>query len=278
MILLNVSRRMVPRLAMACLLALSFRGEIAAQDTSAPSTSNVPTGLRSESPSSVPSVSILPTVTAVPTGLPSESPSSVPSVSSLPTVTAVPTGLPSESPSSVPSVSSLPTASAAPTPLPSESPSSVPSGSSLPTASAAPTPLESAVPTVRTACYKNLTLLFEDQEKTNPFVQKTFTLCPDTTFNIGFSDSGGECCFDGMRYLSARKNTRFQCGEDGKIENNCIITGGESHVVYVSLINDEDGDNVEFAGITFVDAKLVTLFLGNSGDISFIDCIFRVRK
>jgi hypothetical protein len=202
----NVSWRMLPRLSVACLLALSFYGEIAAQDSSAPSTSSVPTGLPSESPSSLPSVS------------------------------------------------------------------------SLPTASAVPTLYESAVPTIRTECYTNLTLLFEDQKETNSFVQKTFTLCPDTTFDVGFSDSNGECCFDGMRYLSARKNTRFQCGEDGSSDNNCIITGGESHVVYVSLIDDEDGDNVEFAGITFVDAKLVTLFLGNAGDITFEDCIFRVRK
>jgi hypothetical protein len=191
MMLLNV-----PRLSVACLLALSFRGEIAAQS-------------------------------AVPSAAPSTS--------------AVPTGLPSGSPSSLPTISAVPTAS--------------PVG-----------------------CYTNLTTLYEDQLDDDIFVQKVYTLCPNTTFVIGYSDSTGDCCFDGDTYLSARKNTRFQCGEDGKLSNNCLVTGGETHVVYVDLINDEDGDNVEFAGITFEDAKLVTLFLGNAGDIKFIDCVFKVRK
>jgi hypothetical protein len=195
----------VPRLSLACILALSFRSEIAAQ---------------SDFPSVAPSTS------AVPTGVPSVAPSTF----------AMPTGLQSESPTTL---------------LENESPG---------------------------ACYSNLTVLFEDQLDDDQFVQKTYTLCPNTTFVMGFSDSAGDCCYDGMIYLSARKNTRFQCGEDGKLENNCLITGGETHVVYVDLINDEDGDNVEFAGITFENAKLVTLFLGNAGDISFIDCLFKVRK
>jgi hypothetical protein len=190
----------VPRLSLACILAISFRSEIAAQ---------------TDFPSVAPS-------TAVPTVAPSAS--------------AVPTGLQSESPTTL---------------------------------------IENQMPG---ACYSNLTTLFEDQLDDDQFVEKTYTLCPNTTFALGYSDSNGDCCFDGQLYLSARRNTRFQCGEDGKVENNCVITGGETQVVYVELINDEDGDNVEFAGITFEDAKLVTLFLGNEGDISFIDCLFKVRN
>jgi hypothetical protein len=192
----------VPRLSLACILALSFLSENAAQTSDFPS--------------------VAPSTSAVPSVAPSTS--------------AVPTGLQSESPTTL---------------LENQSPG---------------------------ACYSNLTTLFIDQLDDDQFVQKTYTLCPNTTFNMGFSDSNGDCCFDGMIYLSARKNTRFQCGEDGKLENNCLITGGETHVVYVDLINDEDGDNVVFSGITFQDAKLVTLFLGNAGDISFIDCVFKVRK
>jgi hypothetical protein len=165
-----------------------------------------------------------------------------------------------------------------------QSPTVAPSTSAAPSTSPVPTALQSESPTtilenqMPGSCYKNLTVLFQDQQDDDQFVQKTYTLCPNTTFVMGFSDSTGDCCFDGMIYLSARKNTRFQCGEDGKAENNCLVTGGETHVIYVDLINDEDGDNVEFAGITFADAKLVTLFLGNAGDVSFIDCVFKVRK
>jgi hypothetical protein len=191
----------VSRLSLACILALSFISEIAAQ-------SDFPT--------------VAPSISAVPTGAPSTS--------------AVPTGLQSGSPTTL---------------LQNQSPG---------------------------ACYSNLTVLFEDQQDDDQFVQKTYTLCPNTTFVMGFSDSTGDCCFDGMIYLSARKNTRFQCGDDGKLENNCLVTGGETHIVYIDLINDEDGDNVEFAGITFEDAKLVTAFLGNAGDVTFIDCVFKVRK
>jgi hypothetical protein len=203
------------RLSLACILALSFRNEIAAQSdfpSVAPSTSAGPTALQSGSPLA----------------------------------------------SAVPSVA--PSSSAMPTRIHSESPTTL---------------LENQAPG---ACYSNLTVLFQDQLDDDQFVQKTYTLCPNTTFDMGYSDSTGDCCFGGQIYLSARKNTRFQCGEDGKLENNCLVRGGETHVVYVDLINDEDGDNVEFAGITFEDAKLVTLFLGNAGDITFIDCLFKVRK
>lgn len=140
-------------------------------------------------------------------------------------------------------------------------------------------PSISAVPTeLPPTCYSNLTTLYYDLLDADQFLQKTVILCPNTDFVIGFSGSNGDCCYGGDIYLSARKNTRFQCGEDGKLSNNCRLIGGETHVVYVDVLNDEDGDNVEFAGITFEDAKLVTLFLGNAGDITFIDCEFKVRK
>jgi hypothetical protein len=181
----NVAWRMVQRLSVACLLVLSFRGEIAAQETS--------------SPTVAPSTSIAPTATEVPT------------------VTAP-------------------------------------------------------------SCYSNLTTLYDDQQAGNIFVEKIYTLCPNTTFVVGVSDGQGGCCSEGQLFLSPRRNTRTQCGEDGKSSNNCVIVGGESQVIFLEMIEDEGGANVEFAGITFEDASLVTAFLGNAGDVSFTDCVFRVSK
>jgi hypothetical protein len=217
----NLSWRMAQRLSVACLLALSFHGEIAAQSA---------TAVPSLAPSTLAPSTLAPSTLAPSTLAPSTS--AVPSLE--PSTSTMPTDLASASPSSIRDIPGY--------------------------------------------CYSNLTVLYEDQKDDNVFEEKTYTLCPNTTFNIGFSDALGNCCFDGQSFFNVRKNTRTQCGEDGKSSNNCLVIGGETHILYLDLIKDEDGANVEFAGITFEAAGLVTMFLANAGDISFLDCIFRVRK
>jgi hypothetical protein len=181
--------------------------------------------------------------------------------------------VPSTAPSTAPSTSPSTAPSMAPSTAPSMAPSTAPT--------ATPTAVPTATPTAAFACYTNLTVLFVDQLDGDPLVQTTYTLCPNTVFEVGFSDSNGNCCFDGQVFLTARKNTRFQCGQNGDIDNNCPASGGETHVVFFNEILDEVStvnNNAEFAGITLENAALVTLFLGSSGDITFQDCIFRVRR
>jgi hypothetical protein len=200
------------------------------------------------------------------------SPTLLSSLSLVPSTTpsTAPSMAPSTAPSLAPSTTPSMTPSTAPTAIPTATPTAVPT--------ATPTAVPTATPTAAYACYTNLTVLAEDQLDDDPLVQITYTLCPNTVFEVGFSDSNGDCCFDGQSFLSARKNTRFQCGENGNVDNNCIVTGGESHVIFFNEISDEVSNNAEFAGITFVNAARVTLFLGSLGDITFQDCIFRVRR
>jgi hypothetical protein len=208
----NVSWRMV-RLSVACLLAFSYSGDIAAQETGTPTGSPVTGSPVTGSPVTGSPVTGSPVTGSPVTGSPTSNP----------TATVI-------------------------------------------------------TPEIPAACYSNLTTLDVDVKADNPFIQKVYTLCPNTTFDVGFSKSSGECCFDGQRPFSPRSNSRFQCGEDGKSSNGCVLIGGESHILFVEAIADQPGVNIAFAGITFQDAQLVTFFLGNSGDMTFTDCIIRVRK
>jgi hypothetical protein len=84
---------------------------------------------------------------------------------------------------------------------------------------------------------------------------------------------------NGSLPILTRSNSIYQCGEDGKSSNNCIITGGEYHVFheYVSY-GKENKVNVVMKGLTFEDANGGGLIIAAPGDITFIDCVFRVRR
>jgi hypothetical protein len=129
-------------------------------------------------------------------------------------------------------------------------------------------------------CYDDLTLLYNDLQSADLLVQKTYTLCPNTVFEVGASSLFGECCTDGgQNPLVARPNTRFQCGEDGKSANDCVLRGGTFQ--FLSTFPTSAGtpnENVEVSGITFENAANGALSLSHAGDITFTDCIIRVRE
>ena len=84
---------------------------------------------------------------------------------------------------------------------------------------------------------------------------------------------------NGFEPFYTRSNSIYQCGEDGKASNNCIITGGGYHVnhLYVSY-GRENKVNVVMKGLTFEDANDGGLIIAAPGDISFVDCVFRVSQ
>jgi hypothetical protein len=130
-------------------------------------------------------------------------------------------------------------------------------------------------------CYDDLTVLYNDLQSADLLAQKTYTLCPNTVFEVGASSLFGECCSDGgQNPLVARPNTRFQCGEDGKSENGCVLRGGtfQFQSTFSSSSVGTPNENVQVSGITFETAVNVGLILSQAGDVTFTDCIIRVRE
>jgi hypothetical protein len=127
-------------------------------------------------------------------------------------------------------------------------------------------------------CYDDLTALYNDLQTADLFAQKTYTLCPNTVFGVGVSSLLGGCCSDGgQNPLVARPNTRFQCGEDGRSGNNCVLRGGtfQFQSTFFSSVGTSN-ENVQVSGITFESAAKVGIVLSQAGDVTFTDCIIRV--
>jgi len=166
----------------------------------------------------------------------------------------------SVSPSSSPSVSSQPSMSSQP--------------SLEPTISSVPSPAPSSLPT--TECYTNTTILHNDMLNRGATDSKTRTyiLCPNTVFQIGTVTIGG---VEGGDFpLTFRSNTIVQCGEDGAVENNCILTGG-NHLIEFSAGNIFDffAENVIVRGLILENAISNAIIIGRKGDLLLEDCIIR---
>ena len=163
------------------------------------------------------------------------------------------------------------------TDVPTISPTFAPTTTLHPTATPTKAPIPAPVP-IR-PCYSNLTELEDLVSLKSPFVVETYTLCPNTTYTIGSFDPTTEVNIDGWKPIFTRANSIFQCGDDGKSSNNCVITGGNFQILHeVISFNRESKDNVVIKGITFEDATNGGLLLAAPGDITLIDCIFRVSR
>lgn len=159
--------------------------------------------------------------------------------------------------------------------LPTISPTFTPTTTLHPTATPTIAPIPAPVPF--RPCYSNLTEIENLVSLKSPFTVETFILCPDTTYTMGSFDPITNVNVDGWKPIFTRANSIFQCGEDGKSSNNCVISGGNFQMMHeVITFNWESKDNVVVKGITFEDATSGGVLLAASGDITFIDCIFRV--
>eukprot|EP00977_Amphora_coffeiformis_P029902 scaffold43448_cov199-Amphora_coffeaeformis.AAC.3 len=79
--------------------------------------------------------------------------------------------------------------------------------------------------------------------------------------------------------LLAQSNTRFSCGDNGSLEDRCIMTGNQGGTLLAVnsdlAFEEKAASNVTFEGITFERpvARIVDLF--NAGEITFKNCLFR---
>jgi hypothetical protein len=159
--------------------------------------------------------------------------------------------------------------------VPTISPTYEPTTTFPPTGTPTKSPVPAPVP-VR-PCYTNLTEIADLVKLKNPFLLETYILCPNNIYQMGTFDPTTFKIENGSEPIFTRSNSIYQCGEDGKSSNNCIITGGEYHVFhdYVSH-GRENKVNVVMKGLTFEDANDGGLIIAAPGDITFVDCVFRV--
>jgi hypothetical protein len=124
--------------------------------------------------------------------------------------------------------------------------------------------------------------LTEVQELVNnksAFVLKKYILCPNTFFPIGFPASNGINTYSGNSPLLLRSNTQYYCGEDGSSKNNCTVYGGQFQVLStLASFNNENKVNILIQGLTFQAAGNAGALLVAPGDVTFIDCIFKVHN
>jgi hypothetical protein len=169
----------------------------------------------------------------------------------------------------------------------SDAPSAIPSdfSSNIPSdfASGIPTVFPSTLPapdneTSHGSCYDTIAAFSEVMLEAPLSERKVFVLCPNTVFTIGFFDANGGCCDDGDLLLAPRNNTRIQCGIDGSSNNNCTITSGQLQLVHEPDFEERPNQFVEIVGLTFTNSSGFIHIYAATGDITFIDCIFKVRS
>jgi hypothetical protein len=159
--------------------------------------------------------------------------------------------------------------------VPTISPTYEPTTTFPPTGTPTRAPIPAPVP--KRPCYTDLLEVENMLKLKNPFEVETYTLCPNTVYQMGTVDPETYEIVNGFRPIYTRSNSVFQCGEDGKSSNNCTITGGEYQVFHDFVAyNRENKVNVVIKGLTFEDAVGGGLIMAAPGDITLIDCIFRV--
>jgi len=133
-------------------------------------------------------------------------------------------------------------------------------------------------PPEKLPCYNNITVLVEHLDLKKPFTPETYILCPNTIFPIGSETNPGErCCLDNQSPILSRANTEIKCGDDGDPKNKCVVTGGIFQVIFSYTNWAELDENFVLEGVTFQEADFASVILSNGGDITFRNCVFRVR-
>lgn len=163
-----------------------------------------------------------------------------------------------------------------PTAMPIKAPTLAPTREIFPTVSPAPTGWTNQ----KDGCFSNLMEIYEmERAIVDPSENRRYTLCRDTTFNLGELTEDGEIV-DGDAFLMLRPNVLYQCGQSGSRSNNCILKGGDFGLLsFYGLYEDvyETIENVRIQGITFQSQRLFGAVMEAAGDIQFLDCAFKVR-
>ena len=98
----------------------------------------------------------------------------------------------------------------------------------------------------------------------------TYTICPGTVMILP----------EYLEHTAAplsilASNTVVKCGENGKLENACIIFGGEKQIEILG-----SPTNVRIIGLTFMASTVTSILASGASDakVTFENCKFAVRK
>lgn len=78
--------------------------------------------------------------------------------------------------------------------------------------------------------------------------------------------------------IHARPNMHIKCGNDGKRENSCIISGGSVHIdgtPFFGVGSNLTVHNFTVSGLTFEAASRHSVWINKPGNVVFNDCEFR---
>ena len=130
-------------------------------------------------------------------------------------------------------------------------------------------------------CFDNLSDIYVlERGQEDVSIRRRYVLCPGTRYDLGFVDDQGEV-ISGQRMIQLRPNVIYQCGDDGKRSNGCVLNGGDFGVasfyeVFPGI--SETVENVVIEGLTFQSQQLFSVVLEAAGDITFLDCAFLVSS
>lgn len=127
-------------------------------------------------------------------------------------------------------------------------------------------------------CYEDLNMVNQRElalSSKEVGLARTYVLCPNTIFFMGrLNPSGG---FDGgFDAIIPRPNVHYKCGDDGASTNNCRLLDGTFPII--SFGGDAEHTNVIFEGLTIESSASGGVLAATPGDLTFFDCIFKVRN
>ena len=114
-------------------------------------------------------------------------------------------------------------------------------------------------------------------------VTREYVLCEGRSFVISTVDLNNQLvAINGVvsPFFPVRPNMHVRCGDTGERENNCLLSAGDVQVDgtnFFGVGNDLDLTNVVFEGITFAGASKYSVYATKPGDITFIDCEWKVK-
>jgi hypothetical protein len=137
---------------------------------------------------------------------------------------------------------------------------------------------------ITTPCIETLDniVLMETTQVEDESIERTYILCPNTTFQVGEARLGNfgtaNAIVGGQLPIVVRSNARVLCGADGSRANNCTIRDG-SFGVFLSngygVPGSNTQDQVHIQGISFVNVtNPVAIY--TVANITIEDCLFEV--
>lgn len=132
---------------------------------------------------------------------------------------------------------------------------------------------------VASECLTSLSPIFEaEQSLDDDSNLRLYVLCPETIFEVASSFRKDGTPRDGDHPLFlGRSNIHVLCGEDGRSENNCVLTDGLMQVGFFDKFDtNKTVINALVKGLTFTKARSYNVLAENYGNLTLSDCVFKV--